>query len=77
MVWRCMIDVEYSAGDLQEDPWIIVGLKPIQLGQFDAQRYLTARATFTTDEWIDLLVSSIGFDPNGCRHAPSCCSWCS
>ena len=61
-VW-CMIDVEYSAGDLREDPWIIVGLKPIQLGQFDAQRYLTARATFTTDEWIDLLVSSIGFDP--------------
>lgn len=61
-VW-CMVDVEYTPGDLQDDRWIIGGLKPIQLGQFDAQHYLTARQTFTTDEWIDLLVSSIGFDP--------------
>ncbi|UNN05189.1 BREX system Lon protease-like protein BrxL [Rhodococcus opacus] len=61
-VW-CMVDVEYSAGDSHEDRWIIAGLKPIQLGQFDADRYLAARTRFTTEEWIDLLVQSVGFDP--------------
>ncbi|MDV6281507.1 BREX system Lon protease-like protein BrxL [Rhodococcus jostii] len=61
-VW-CMVDVEYSAGDSHEDRWIIAGLKPIQLGQFDAERYLAARAKFSTEEWIDLLVQTVGFDP--------------
>ncbi len=58
-----MVDVEYSGGDSLDDRWIIAGLKPIQLGQFDAGVYLAARARFSTDEWIDLLVQSIGFDP--------------
>ncbi|MGQ4599524.1 BREX system Lon protease-like protein BrxL [Nocardia sp. R6R-6] len=62
-VW-CMVDIEYSSGDSHDDRWIIAGLKPIQLGQFDVDRYLAARARFTTEEWIDLLVQSIGFDPD-------------
>ncbi|UCZ89112.1 BREX system Lon protease-like protein BrxL [Gordonia sp. WA4-43] len=62
-VW-CMVDVEYSAGESHEDRWIIAGLKPIQLGQFDAPRYLAARAEFSTEEWIDLLVQTVGFDPD-------------
>ncbi len=62
-VW-CMVDVEYSAGDVSEDPWIISALRPIQLGQFDSTRYVAARQEFSTEEWIDLLVSTIGFDPN-------------
>lgn len=61
-VW-CMVDVEYSPGDSHDDRWIIAGLKPIQLGQFDVDRYLAARAQFSTSEWIDLLVQSVGFDP--------------
>ena len=61
-VW-CMVDIEYSPGDLHDDRWIIAGLKPIQLGQFDIDRYVAARARFTTEEWIDLLVQSVGFDP--------------
>ncbi|WP_433527706.1 BREX system Lon protease-like protein BrxL [Nocardia pseudovaccinii] len=61
-VW-CMVDIEYSPGDSHDDRWIIAGLKPIQLGQFDFDRYLAARVRFTTEEWIDLLVQSIGFDP--------------
>ncbi|WP_461165708.1 BREX system Lon protease-like protein BrxL [Tsukamurella serpentis] len=62
-VW-CMVDVEYSAGDVSEDPWIISALRPIQLGQFDSAHYTAARQEFSTEEWIDLLVSTIGFDPN-------------
>ncbi|MBY6414297.1 BREX system Lon protease-like protein BrxL [Rhodococcus sp. BP-252] len=61
-VW-CMVDVEYSPGDAHEDRWIIAGLKPIQLGQFDDSRYIAARRKFSTSEWIDLLLQTIGFNP--------------
>lgn len=62
-VW-CMADIEYTPGDSHEDRWTIVGVKPIQLGQFDPAHYLQARAEFSTDEWIDLLTQSIGFAPD-------------
>jgi ATP-dependent Lon protease len=38
-------------------------LKPIQMSNFDYAGYLAARDEFSTDEWIDLLVQSIGFNP--------------
>ncbi|MHA7209530.1 BREX system Lon protease-like protein BrxL [Arthrobacter sp. MDT1-65] len=63
-VW-CLCDVEYfHAEDARVSPWILGSLKPIQLSNFDYDRYLDARANFTTDEWIDLLVQSIGFNPD-------------
>lgn len=62
-VW-CLADIEY---DFTEDsrmvPWILASLKPIQLSHFDFEGYLEARKQFTTDEWIDLLIQSIGFNP--------------
>ena len=61
-VW-CMADIEYAPGEAHEDRWIIVGLKPIQLGQFDAARYVQARKEFSTEEWIDLLIQTVGFAP--------------
>jgi ATP-dependent Lon protease len=61
-VW-CMADIEYSAGEAHDDRWIIAGVKPIQLGQFDFDGYLGGRRQFSTDEWIDLLIQSIGFAP--------------
>ena len=44
-------------------PWILSSLKPIQLSHFDFDSYLEARKRFETDEWIDLLVQSVGFNP--------------
>ena len=44
-------------------PWILGSIKPIQLSKFDVDQYLEARRGFTTDEWIDLLMQSIGFNP--------------
>ena len=38
-------------------------MKPIQLSHFDYEAYLEARKGFTTDEWIDLLFQTVGFDP--------------
>lgn len=62
-VW-CIADVEYEfTEDKNTCPWILSSLKPIQLSHFDFDVYVDARKQFTTDEWIDLLMQSIGFNP--------------
>jgi ATP-dependent Lon protease len=62
-VW-CIADIEYEfTEDKHTSPWILTSLKPIQLSRFDFDGYVEARKQFTTDEWIDLLVQSIGFNP--------------
>lgn len=62
-VW-CICDIEYfHSDDTRVVPWILGSLKPIQMSSFDYESYLESRLGFNTDEWIDLLIQSIGFDP--------------
>ncbi|CRK59366.1 putative ATP-dependent protease [Alloactinosynnema sp. L-07] len=62
-VW-CICDIEYFHSDDQRFvPWILGSIKPIQLSKFDVDQYLEARRGFNTTEWIDLLMQSIGFNP--------------
>ncbi|MDE0154871.1 MAG: BREX system Lon protease-like protein BrxL [Gammaproteobacteria bacterium] len=62
-VW-CIADIEYEfTEDKNATPWILSTLKPIQLSHFDFDGYVAARKQFSTDEWIDLLIQSIGFNP--------------
>lgn len=63
-VW-CIADLEYShCEDKDVSPWILSSLKPIQMSHFDYGSFLEARKAFSTDEWIDLLIQSIGFSPD-------------
>jgi len=60
----CISDLEYEFSDSKNaSPWILNSVKPIQVSRFDFDGYLEARKKFTTDEWIDLLMQSIGFNP--------------
>ena len=62
-VW-CIADIEYEHTDDKEtSPWILGSLKPIQMSSFDYESYITARQKFSLDEWIDILIQSIGFNP--------------
>ncbi|ORW00462.1 ATP-dependent Lon protease [Mycobacterium kubicae] len=62
-VW-CICDIEYFHTDNPRTvPWILGSIKPIQLSNFDFAGYVAARKEFSTDEWIDLLIQSIGFNP--------------
>lgn len=62
-VW-CISDLEYEHfEDKKVVPWILNTIKPIQLSHFDFDDYIEARKKFTLDEWIDILVKSIGFNP--------------
>lgn len=64
-IW-CIADVEYEqwaeTGD--RSPWQIDTLKPIQVPGIDMEQYLQAREQFTTEEWMDVLMQSMGFDPS-------------
>jgi ATP-dependent Lon protease len=63
-VW-CIVDLEYShSEEAGREPWVIDTLKPIQVSNFDFEKYCEARKQFSTDEWIDVLVQSIGFKPD-------------
>lgn len=62
-VW-CIADLEYEfTEDKSASPWIMSTIKPIQMSHFSFDDYVEARKKFSTDEWIDLLVQSIGFNP--------------
>ncbi|WOF45755.1 BREX system Lon protease-like protein BrxL (plasmid) [Sphingopyxis indica] len=63
-IW-CIADVQYEfSEDSRISPWIIDSLKPIQIARVDYDGYRETRDKFTTEEWIDLLMQSIGFDPS-------------
>ncbi len=62
-VW-CLADVEYQYSENKNDcPWVLASIKPIQLSQFNFDEFLEKRNLFSTDEWIDFILQSIGFNP--------------
>lgn len=62
-VW-CIITMGYvPIDDRDSTPWIIENLKPIQVSNIDLEEYKEARRAFTKDEWIDVLMQSIGLNP--------------
>ncbi|SFW99857.1 BREX system Lon protease-like protein BrxL [Olsenella sp. kh2p3] len=62
-VW-CIADLSYSANEAKdESPYILKMLKPIQMARFDLDDYVERRKAFTSSEWIDALIRSIGLDP--------------
>jgi len=62
-VW-CIAELEYSyTEDRDSSPWLLNSIKPIQMSRFDMESFLQKRYEFTSDEWIDLLIQSIGFNP--------------
>jgi ATP-dependent Lon protease len=62
-IW-CIADVTYElAEDPKASPWQIDTLKPIQVASVDYEQFLTALSQFTTEEWMDVLMQSMGFNP--------------
>jgi ATP-dependent Lon protease len=48
----------------KRSPFWIDSIKPIQLATFDLEEYQDCRSQFTTEEWIDLLLRTIGIEPS-------------
>jgi ATP-dependent Lon protease len=63
-VW-CIVKMSYQYNeDTGASPWHIDELKPIQISKVDVPEYQQLRSQFTLDEWLDLLLQSIGLDPS-------------
>lgn len=48
----------------QNRPFFLDGIRPIQLSTRQVGSFLEARRRFTRDQWIDLLMRSMGYEPN-------------
>lgn len=59
-------EVTLAYNEVEEDDYafFIEDLRPIQIAHFDAEKFFKGREHFTTDEWIDVLIRSIGLDPD-------------
>ena len=69
-VWA-EITVGYNEIDEDDYAFYIEDLKPIQLSRFDFNRFLEGRKKFTTDEWIDVVLRSVGINPEIIDNLPS------
>ena len=65
-VWA-QVDIEFRPEEEvggKTRPFFITDLKPIQLAAFSLDDYRAGRQELTTDEWLDLLIRSLGFEPS-------------
>lgn len=62
-IW-CIVDVVYEVPvEPKASPWTIETLKPIQVAKVDFDEFVAARRQFSTEEWMDVLMQSMGFNP--------------
>lgn len=61
-VW-CIVTIGYISGEDVKVRWEIQTLKPIQISNIDLQEYIEQRQKFTTEEWIDFLMHTVGLNP--------------
>lgn len=64
-IW-CMVslDYEYNEEDKKGSPIKVRNLKPIQMPHVDIKDLKENRQYFTKEEWIDILLRSIGMEPD-------------
>ena len=70
-IW-CIVqlDYEYMEEDRNGTPISIRKLTPIQMPHVDIEELKQGRKAFTQDEWMDVLLRSIGMEPD--PHDPAC-----
>lgn len=62
-IW-CMITVNYFFEEGQKtSPFSLMTIKPIQMPNMDMEEVFTARTHFNRDQWIDVLLRSVGMEP--------------
>jgi ATP-dependent Lon protease len=63
-IW-CILKIQYYYDEeaRNSNPFIIESLKPIQMPNLDMDEIFEGRKQFTKDEWIDVLLRSVGMEP--------------
>lgn len=65
-IWA-QVDVrfEWDEQSKGKNPFWIERLVPIQIATFDLEEYRRCRKEFSSDQWLDLIVRSLGYEPDG------------
>jgi ATP-dependent Lon protease len=65
-------EVTIAHNDVEEDNYAfyIEDLRPIQLSRFNESVYFEGRKQFTRDEWIDVILRSVGLNPEIMDNPP-------
>lgn len=67
-IW-CIVTIRYYYEEGQRiSPFIIEKLNPIQMPNMDMEEVYQGRAHFTQNEWMDLLLRSIGMEPTNFKQ---------
>lgn len=66
-------EVTIAHNDVEEDKYAfyVEDLRPIQLARFNQNIYFEGRKQFTRDEWIDVILRSVGLNPEIMDNPPS------
>lgn len=63
-VW-CLLTLAYVSTDEKgSTPWIIESIKPIQISISELDEYKSGRKEFTKEEWINVLLQTMGLNPS-------------
>lgn len=58
------VTLAYNEIDDDDYAFYIEELRPIQLSRFDFEGYAEGRREFTRDEWLDIVMRSVGLEPS-------------
>ena len=62
-VW-CILTIGYNHADTAKIRWEIEDIKPIQIASVDVDEFIEKRQNFTTEEWMNLMIQTIGLNPD-------------
>jgi ATP-dependent Lon protease len=66
-IW-CILSLEYDAS-ADPSPFVLASLKPVQMPNLDLEEVFKGRESFTTEEWLDVLLRSTGMEPTTIEKA--------
>ncbi|NSB15656.1 protease Lon-related BREX system protein BrxL [Clostridium beijerinckii] len=68
-IW-CIVKIQYffDEGVKNQNPFIIEQVTPIQMPNMDMEELIDGRKHFSKEEWIDILIRSIGMEPTQLKY---------
>lgn len=64
----CEVTIAYNEIEDDDYAFYIEELRPIQLSRFDFSQYCDNRTQFTRNEWLDIILRSVGLEPSKLSH---------
>lgn len=66
-------EVTIAHNDIEDDDYAfyIEDMRPIQLSRFNQKQYFEGRDQFTRDEWVDIVLRSVGLNPEILDNPPA------